>query len=340
MKNFLVFTLVLILVGIVSATVTHDRLIFFSRNHTTLLKGIAILTVLWGHIGLAYHFYSIQWIAGIGVTLFLICSGYGLEASFNKNGLAHYWKKRIIAVIIPYWIVYLLAGVLLNSNFNMKVVIEILIFIRANWYIPYILIVYVIYWCLKFLTVRFKLSKKKFYLMLFTSFTIWFVIVSYYFIIPSATSLLARQMYAFPLGVIFYDYYKNVESIFIERSWKSHVLFGGLAIFSLGVNVLTNVSDIFSSWPNLLNNVLSLFTIVPLAIVLIRISCIAYPLFSNGLFKYLGVISYEIYLIQYFSRGIVNENPISLYFCFLVTIFLSWIFYLAYMRIKNLVLKK
>lgn len=137
----------LIVLSIISSFFVHDRLEFFSRQHTTLLKGIAILTVIWGHIGLAYHIYSIQWIAGIGVALFLICSGYGLEASFNKNGLNNFWEKRIIAVVIPYWIIYLIATLLLRSKINLQAFLSILLFVKANWYIPYILIVYVIYWC-------------------------------------------------------------------------------------------------------------------------------------------------------------------------------------------------
>lgn len=338
--HFFVFSVVLIAVGLVSALFTHDEFSFFSRNHTTLLRGIAILTVLWGHIGLAYHFYSIQWIAGIGVSLFLICSGYGLESSFNKNGLTNYWKKRIITVIIPYWFVYLLADVFLNPNSNTKSIFEVLVFIKANWYIPYILIVYIIYWVLKSVTLHFQLSHRAFYILLFTSFTIWFVIVSYWFITPDAKTLLARQMFSFPLGIIFHDYYKKVKMLFTNRSWKNSIFFIGVTVLSLGMNVLTNKLTVFDSYPNLINNVFSLLTIIPLAIVVIRISCIAYSLFSNALFKFTGIISYEIYLIQYFSRVLVNANPLSLYLDFVVTLVLSTIFYVLYTQIKKMILSR
>ena len=57
---------------------------FFSRSQTGILKGVGILTVLWAHSGMNYGIGGIQWIAGIGVALFLIFSGYGLTESYKK----------------------------------------------------------------------------------------------------------------------------------------------------------------------------------------------------------------------------------------------------------------
>jgi hypothetical protein len=340
LRNFLLFTVFLVILSIVSSFFVHDRLKFFSRQHTTLLKGIAILTVIWGHIGLAYHIYSIQWIAGIGVALFLICSGYGLEASFNKNGLNNFWEKRIVAVVIPYWIIYLIATLLLRSNFNLRAFFSILLFIKANWYIPYILIVYVIYWCVKKTMLKYKLSRGVFYGLLLVCFTIWFVIVSYYFITPDAPSLLARQMYAFVIGVVFYDYYDKIRMFFVRYTLKNILSFGIIAVISLAIMLVTNKLSVFDHFPNIVNNIISLFTVVPLAVFVIWVSCIAYPLFSNLFFRFMGVISYEVYLIQYFSRQLVNENPITLYICFIVTVVLAWMFYSGYKYIKARMLRK
>lgn len=67
-----------------------------SKEGTQALKGIAILLVIFGHMG----FLDIPG-AG-GVHIFLILSGYGIYCSVNKNGLYQYWKKRIVSVYIPY----------------------------------------------------------------------------------------------------------------------------------------------------------------------------------------------------------------------------------------------
>ena len=83
----------------------------FNRNFSTVLRGLAILTVVWAHAGgKDYGIEGIQWVAGIGVCIFLICSGFGLNESFKKSQLKDFWKKRIISVLIPYYIVYIIGG--------------------------------------------------------------------------------------------------------------------------------------------------------------------------------------------------------------------------------------
>lgn len=57
-----------------------DKLELHNYNH----EG-TILTVVWTHSGAILLVGEIQFIAGIGVTLFLMCSGYNLEISFEKN---------------------------------------------------------------------------------------------------------------------------------------------------------------------------------------------------------------------------------------------------------------
>lgn len=307
-----------------------------SREHTNLLKGFAILTVLWGHSGLSYGIHSLQWIAAIGVSLFLICSGYGLEASFEKNELKNYWIKRIVAVLIPYWIVYTIAATVMSSKLSFSSVLQVLLFSNANWYIPFILIVYIIYWLIKLLTIRFKLNRVIFYSLLFFSFSIWFVIISYYFINPSAPSLLARQIFAFPLGVVLYDHRVAGRRLFTSTTFKSKLSFIGVGILGLILTFYANINS--NLLPNIFNNILSVFTIIPLAIVTLRISCIVYNLFSNKLFKFMGLISYEVYLIQYFVRSIINQNPLSLYYCFFLTIILSLFLYLLYNPLSKKIL--
>lgn len=335
MRAYFLFTIFIFILAISSSLITKEKgVLLFSRAHTNLLKGFAILTVLWGHIGSAYGIGGIQWIAGIGVSLFLLCSGYGLEASFTKNGLAHFWKKRFIAVIVPYWIIYIIAAALTSDNFSFNLVIRILFFIQANWYVRYILIIYIVYWALKQMSTYLKLSKKAFSFLLLAAFLIWFVIESLLFAKADAPSLLARQMLSFPLGVIFFDYYAQIKNAFLSNTFKNNLLFfltGLISIFALGIgeiNVIHNLPYIFS-------NTIALFTVMPLSLVTIKFSCLFYTFFNNYLFKFLGSVSYEIYLIQYFSRNIVTMSPITLYLCFVFTLLISWLFYVSYNAITK-----
>lgn len=89
MKVFTVFTLILILfysLGFIKYN-RHDNQEWMGKDFTTAIKGFSILTVIWAHTGARFGIGGIQFIAGVGVALFLICSGYGLEVSYEKNGL-------------------------------------------------------------------------------------------------------------------------------------------------------------------------------------------------------------------------------------------------------------
>lgn len=93
-----------------------EHIEWMDRSFTTVIKGFSILTVVWAHTGAKLGMGGIQFIAGIGVALFLICSGYGLEVSYHKNGLKHFWKKRFLKVCIPFWVVELMATII-KQNF-------------------------------------------------------------------------------------------------------------------------------------------------------------------------------------------------------------------------------
>lgn len=53
----------------------------FTRNNTTIIKAIAILCVFFCHLGNQFTQFTTP-LGGIGVSMFLIISGYGLEKSF------------------------------------------------------------------------------------------------------------------------------------------------------------------------------------------------------------------------------------------------------------------
>lgn len=81
MKYFAIFTLILgflYLIGFIN-TSRNSEIKFMDKPFTTAIKGFSILTVVWAHTGGRLGVGGIQFIAGVGVSLFIICSGYGLE---------------------------------------------------------------------------------------------------------------------------------------------------------------------------------------------------------------------------------------------------------------------
>ena len=174
---------------------------WMDRNFTTAVKGVAIFTVVCSHSGARLGVGKIQFIAGIGVSLFLICSGYGLEISYEKNGLKEFWKKRLFSVCLPFWMVELI-GLLITGTFSVKTYLLDFSFLKPatgyGWFMGYIVICYLIFYTVK----RFLTDRKIQTLFIFGVFAVWFVLDSVFFANPDMPFLQARQMLSFPCGVL------------------------------------------------------------------------------------------------------------------------------------------
>ena len=81
---------------------------------TQELKGLGILMVVFSHIAYMLvtnsgFMYPLSTIAGVGVDLFLFMSGYGLTLGMLKKplGAVAFYKRRMIKIFIPFWLVLL-----------------------------------------------------------------------------------------------------------------------------------------------------------------------------------------------------------------------------------------
>lgn len=141
--TFLIFTCYLL--GFVKKPEKYQ---WMDRNYTTAIKGFSILTVVWAHSGARLSVGGIQFIAGIGVALFLMCSGYGLEVSYEKNRLKGFWKKRLLSVCLPFWGVELV-GLLVTGTFSIKTYLLDFCFLKSatsyGWFMRYIVLCYLIF---------------------------------------------------------------------------------------------------------------------------------------------------------------------------------------------------
>ena len=148
MKYFLLFTILIFggyFLGFIKKSEEYE---WMDRNYTAAIKGFSILTVIWAHSGATLAIGGIQFIAGIGVALFLMCSGYGLEFSYEKNGLNSFWKKRLLSVCLPFWIVELV-GLLVTGTFTVKTYLLDFAFFKSatgyGWFMDYIVVWYLFF---------------------------------------------------------------------------------------------------------------------------------------------------------------------------------------------------
>jgi peptidoglycan/LPS O-acetylase OafA/YrhL len=131
------------------------------------LKGFAILSIVFSHIGYFLvndhsFLFPLSVLAGVGVDLFLLLSGYGLTISALKKPLTlvSFYKKRLFKLILPLWITFtafiLLDKFILGINYSYITLINNYLgfFPAADisqginsplWYISFILFYYLLF---------------------------------------------------------------------------------------------------------------------------------------------------------------------------------------------------
>ncbi|MCD8019319.1 MAG: acyltransferase [Clostridiales bacterium] len=225
MKIFLLFTIIVFaayLFGFVKRVECND---WMGRNFTTAIKGFAIFTVVWAHTGAHFGVGCIQFVAGTGVALFLICSGYGLECSYQMNGLKQFISKRLLRVCIPFWIVEFF-GLLATGELTLQEYFKNALFIDCTWYLQFIMVCYILFFCIKISCEKLNLQKKHEWMLWGFCTIVWFIIESCFLADASMPFLRARQMLSFPLGIAIAQ---NKDAIleFMKRKKKTLLIGAG-----------------------------------------------------------------------------------------------------------------
>lgn len=318
MKCFIFLTAVIMTlyaVGFLKQTPSFE---WMDRQYTTAIKGIGILTVVWAHSGAKLGVGGIQFIAGVGVSLFLICSGYGLEKSYLKNGLRNFWTKRLLGVCIPFWFIELI-GLLLTGSFSLQVYLKDFFFIKSatayGWYMRYIIICYLIF----YIANKISCSKKYSDFILIGMFIVWFIFDSIFMANPEMPFLKARQMVCFPCGVLIAKY-KNTLQVWLSKK-KCSVIFVGGGIVGLLFTLITQMNSV-KGLPYIVSNMLSLLTCFPLAIALLALGKWG-RFFENNVLIFIGTVSYEIYLVHAFTLNMVTPSLICIAAFLIITILLA-----------------
>ncbi len=274
---------------------------FFSKEVTNQLKGLAILAVVFSHISFFLFYepkflYPYNILAGVGVNLFLFLSGFGLTVSQLRTPLSpiNFFKKRLFKLFIPLWIV--ITAVLLIDFFALartypfsEIINAFLGFypradVAANidsplWYFTIILFYYLIFP----LTFTRKIPLLSPILILMFSL---FLLNLKLPIDPDVIKLYKLHTLAFPLGMVF--------GLIIQKfQFKLNPI---LKIFTLLVAILvflyTGVHSGVGEDPKIEQSI-SLITTLSL------ITIFSLSKFDFKLLSFLGIYSYEIYLLHW-----------------------------------------
>ena len=330
MKYFLFLTALIFTCYLLGFIRRPEKYQWMDPNYTTAIKGFSILTVIWAHSGARLTVGGIQFIAGIGVALFLICSGYGLEISYEKKGLKGFWRKRLQGVCLPFWIIELI-GLLVTGNFSVKTYLLDFSFLKPatgyGWFMGYIVICYLIFYVIKKVVSDSKWQTVSF----FAVFVVWFVLESVFFARPDMPALRARQMLSFPCGMLLAINKNKIEKA-VNKGKSIFILMGGtMCLFFMAVTQLGAVKNL----SYLVLNAMSLLTCLPMAIGIILFGKTCSELLENKMLASIGVISYEIYLVHAFTLNIIKPSMISIFIFLIVTCILAYILHVGMRKVKN-----
>lgn len=157
----------LLAIVLVATTRKRQEAPSLSLSATTELKGFAILAIVFAHIGYYLaenqHFlFPLSVLAGVGVDLFLILSGYGLAHSMTRKQptLLQFYVRRMSRIFIPLWIVLSTVLVIdalgLHLFYPLKTIVQAIVgfFPKANlyeslnapfWYLSLLLLYYLLF---------------------------------------------------------------------------------------------------------------------------------------------------------------------------------------------------
>lgn len=332
MKYFAFLTLFIFVFYLLGFVKKSEKFQWMDRNYTTAIKGFSILTVVCAHSGARLGVGGIQFIAGIGVALFLICSGYGLEISYEKNDLKGFWKKRLLGVCLPFWVIELI-GLLATGTFSVNSYLFDFIFFKPatsyGWFMGYIVICYLIFYTVK----RFIKDSKMQTMALLGAFAVWFVLESVFFANPDMPFLRARQILSFPCGVLLAAKKEKVEVALTKTKRVLILTVGGsiTCIFFMAITQLQVVKEL----SYLLSNAMALLTCLPMAIGILAFGKEFSGFFENRMLMAVGTISYEIYLVHSFTLNLIKPSIISVLVFIIITCILACILHVGMRKIKN-----
>lgn len=263
----------------------------FDVNATLPLKGMLAVLILCHHIGIVYPSDPIGIFKNFGYTLvsvFFFISGYGLMISYKKKGneyLKNFFRRRL-SKLLPTFIVLTLACmayqcVILHSSLS-GIIRDLL---RGNpplpnsWFIYAIIYQYIIFY------IACKIGKTQMRcVLIITLLTLSFIALVH---AAHFGGWWWVSQPSFVLGIIVAAYEKELVKLLAK-----YPLFIIVCVCLIAVTALIN------SELGLAHGGGSIFIFPNLMPILVLFMAYAYGPIKNNIVRYLGNISFEIYLLQ------------------------------------------
>ncbi len=293
-------------------------------KHTTYLRGVSIILIVFCHIVAAYGYRYATPLGGIGVAIFLFLSGYGLNESYKKKGLSRFWVKKIFRVWLPYFIVISIAALTAFGSTSLKdFFLDLLLIKPSYWFVAFIFLQYIVFWTFS------RLLRKRRILALCLFSLISFLLLR---------EIEAEQAFSFTIGVLISTHKHKL----LNTGSGTYLAFAiVLLVIGLAALALKQDSTIRSFRGTPIYNLVQLFIKVPIGLSLSIFFLVFKPLFkASSIIIFLGKISYELYLVHMKFIPLLNKSVTTLFVFLVLSLFVSYILYYFDSYIYNKVIKQ
>ena len=278
---------------------------YLSPDTTKKEKGIAAILIVLHHLSqrvkVSGPFVILGYIGFILVAVFFFISGYGLSygVQYKHDYLKGFLRKRLLPVLVPYWIVntvdivfYLSGGTVFTPMQYVLSFIGIDV-ITGTWFVTAILIMYIIFW------LAFKCMKS--YIVLGLCLIGYCIICINLNLHSSYTASIS----AFALGVCWDKIDRRMITWIRERYYlKLTVILGAFGIMFLGRLILSAQGINNEIVHLILRNLISALFVLALIAVNQKVQ------FTGKTLEWLGNISYELYIVHYVLLSMLSSlNP-------------------------------
>lgn len=338
------FSAVLILALALSLRKRQDQ-DFFPISASQELKGFAILTIVLAHVAYALvsdstFLHPLSTMAGVGVNLFLILSGYGIMVSSLKKPLSigQFYKRRLLNLFVPFWICliafFALDYFFLHLNYGLVYMIKAFfgIFTHADlyqdvnapfWYFSWIVLYYLLF--------PLVFIKKSPWLSAIIIYVLTFSLVAFQpHFLDQVAHLYRVHVIAFPMGMLMGWFFRDSSNWlkikdFLSGTGSKKVLarVGSCLVLLAAILYLAGHAGIGDK-PIIEELISNLTCLLIIAFVLIK-------RIEIKTFYLLGIFSYEIYMFHwplmyrydFLFKFLPAWLALSLYF--VVFIALGWV---------------
>ena len=304
-----------------------DERNFFSKDYTNVLKGGCAIVVLFVHVEPSYQNPlqdGVGSFAYVAVTLFFFISAYGMQLSVERKPgyLKHFWRNRLVSLLIPCLLINLFAFVyqieILNNN-------SLAVLVGINGYVKVLLQYCLLFYCVMMLSKWLKVEKT----WITDGLLIAGVVGSSLYLYFSEggdganVSGWCYERYGLVWGLLLYRFFPQVLNWFNAQRFVKILVFSLFCVL-LGLLYLKFKTDWFYG-----EYLLKIFLGTSIITLLFLIS--QKRVFGNRVGRFLGNISFEIYLSHGLIMGIVAyfypsfRSGTFLILSVIMTVFFSWL---------------